>query len=295
MGANHFDAVDLGLKYCRISRKPVPITEDEFRALSEDKKVQCPPGGWVRLLKGGYKNDLAYVLQGSEERKGVTVAVVPRIRMQAEQICFDENNCKSVLENSKKRKAADAKPRPLAALFDDALIRRYYGTQSVVSQGDSFIFEKRTYHRGLLIITVQPHVALTLESSPSTDALIPFAESCIDPRRVDLCLSRSNWRKGDVLILRGENFDGTKCELVSLHNDVQTATVRLIRVKGDVLGQDMLMEVSFDRLCRAYDLGDVVIVIAGRHSGRRGMISQISDDMISIIEDVTLLHVSIYL
>jgi transcription elongation factor SPT5 len=221
----------------------------------------------VRIRRGIYAGDLAYVRGVDEDLDEVIVALVPRIH----------------LGPKKKRKIKGSGfARPPASLFDATIIRQHYGPDSVVDKGDSLIFKKKRYTSRLLVLKLHATLAVMLESSPIVDELVPFVESMIDPPEIDSLFECLLWLVGDTLEVLGGFYKGDRGSLQSVDVECKVATVDFGRI---------VVDIRCRLLRRVFPNGADVVVVAGCHKRRHGTVISTQFNKVTFVEDKTIEHV----
>lgn len=254
---------------------PVLIPWDEMLGRSQTK--QSPQGTWVRIIRGQYKGDLAFVLGSvpathangfAGDKQILTLAFVPRISF------------------TKKRKKTPS-PRPLPALFDPTKISTLFGEQSVSSLGeDKYKFKGKLFQRGLCIDEISfKNVIEDLHPSPAE--LLPFARAKIDPGIESLVDDRfkSFWHPGDRVEVYSGSLQGHWGRLGEIDFLSRSAEIDLEHgEQGTFTGR---VSVSFRDLRRLLRVGDNVRVVAGEEIGRSGIVVSMYDQLLDLTEDKT--------
>jgi transcription elongation factor SPT5 len=227
---------------------------------------------WVRIRRGKYKKDLAFVLKVFADTDVVRIAVVPRISM------------------SKKRKSGKAIP----ALFNPTVVEAVHGEGKVTRSGDKCVFRGQNYRCGFWICTVFSLHSLAEESCPSFDELLFFRSAGLDDIQDDIDKAISSeciknvWQLGDRLEITGGSFRGMSGQLKAMSAESWTAMVNLdpISTSGIVREFDEC-EVSLDDLKRYFRVGDNVKAVTGEHKGLCGIVVSFTKGIVTFIAEKT--------
>ena len=122
-----------------------------------------------------------------------------------------------------------------------------------------YLYRKRYYFCGLLILPLYGCGALEPVPVPSTLPMIPFAESKIDSLHIDPIFSQSLWQEGDCL----SDSNDIPHTISSINAFERTVAVRLV-YDIDEIG---ITVVPMQDMQRRFHIGDEVIVSAGPNKG----------------------------
>ena len=211
-------------------------------------------GGWVRIKKGHYKGDVAFVTAVKDDN--VRVLVVPRILYD---VC-------------------PAWTRAPPALFNADRARTIFGQDSVrqVNADEKYTFQHMTFKAGLLVQIFGMKQLISGDVYPTLEEIQLFSQSSGWDRG-----ARDAWeadraaavlRERDrVQILSGE-FRGALGVVVDKRSD--SVQVQLSHHDHDrnVLDENFRLELSVDQVMRLFKLGDYVRVREGAHVGKCGYV-----------------------
>lgn len=247
--------------YNHLTSRAVRIPDEEDRSFLRDEThangYHLPPGAWVRIkLRGLYHKDLGLVVS-NDAGDLITIAVIPRFT-------FATNG---------KRKSGRASP---ALLNSEALARL------TPKQGFYFRRARKFHPTGLeLLLTPSSH-GVKLELYPHEEELWLFELSTFNFRAVQDAyykIARHLWRAGDRIRIRDGNFEKSIAFLRDIDWQKQSAVVEL-------QGSDTLaLEVRIDDVERQFMTGDLVRVAVGVDKGKKGIITSILGETVTVIED----------
>ena len=210
-------------------------------------------GDWVRMVRGDYKGDVAFVT-GVKDDVRVRVLVVPRIM-------YD-------------RDVDPAWTRAPPTLFDADRARAIFGRDSVqqVNSDEIYVFQQMTFKGGLLEKVLGMKQLTSEDVSPTLEEIQLFSQSS----GWDLG-ARDAWeanraaaalRERDrIQIIAGE-FRDAQGIVVNKH----AGSVHIQLSHCEELGKDFRLELSVDQVRRLFKLGDYVRVREGAHAGKYGYV-----------------------
>jgi hypothetical protein len=255
----------------------IPV-DDRVVLFSQDRRIKART--WVRLRGGPNKRDLAYVFHADENSDHVQIAVVPRMPFTVSRNPED---------NLRKRKRQLERLAPVP--FDPATIQDVHGPDALKQQGNTYIFENKTFLNGMLILNLQSLHTLNPVPFPSLKEVMPFVNAGIIRHDTALAMTQHEElpiiRPGDsVLILDGEQA-GCKALVVTIENyiaclDIDPAYVTFPQPSH-------IVDVPIYHMQRILRIGDHVRVRedAENLAGWSGSVIAISEDMnvVSFIDD----------
>ncbi|OBZ70525.1 Transcription elongation factor SPT5 [Grifola frondosa] len=255
-------------------RRDYSVVEVEERTrllhVGSDEDFDIKKAQWVRIRKGPYKSDIAFLVDTVGYMAKLNV--VPRVVMER----------------------ALGAHRPPPKLFDPVIVGATYGSSSVIQKDQTYKFKGRTFNKfGLeeLIIPItdiqdsRPVITLAeiigfFEASPKNELNIDIAETARilnqDSLRTLSFGDRVRVTHGEQQGLFGyfHGFEETSALVQVEHNDV---------VDG--------MLIPTAQLQRYFKLGDSVKVRSGQYKDRSGMISRLDGLFVYIVERGTDEHV----
>jgi ribosomal protein L24 len=258
--------------YGHLTSRASRVLDDIDRGFLHGTRAPDIPsvGSWVRILQPGiYKGDLAVVFAKSGEGDIVTIAVVPRFR-------------------NKKRKGK-GNARPASALLDPKFLAEFYPPNE---ENIHLIGSREFSSNGLEFLCAASAHALKIDPRPSQAELLVFRSSLAllnQTYQLDGVLhfaltkafrneSMRLWRTGDrVRILKGA-FVNTSCFIREIDEDNGSVIVEFGEKPTNV-------EVRLEDVERQFFAGDQVCVALGEENkGRTGSITEIIDDVCTIVE-----------
>jgi ribosomal protein L24 len=264
---------------------PVPIDYGDTQAILWPKRNEIQEGDCVRILKGTYKGDLGYALKQLGQ-DAIRIALVPRLSLappapfsvpndaqQPDDGMQQQEKCK------KRKKAAPRISRPPAIPFDVDRARAIFG-YNCVTQGDTesrYTFRPRrvrhdqTFERGLLILDLYASGSLKRELHPSSEELIPLAESGIDGDRLNRRLAAYFLRAGDRIMITEGNYQGLFGKILDTGLDNDSLLVEIFNENSP----NWTVTVRAAEICQDLRVGDCVRAIAGGDKGAHGVITMV--------------------
>lgn len=248
-----------------------PVAQENIPAvLTAMKKARrllpAITSAWVTVKdkKSIYNGDLAAVLSTSPE--SVEVACVPRI----------PHPWYASKEDLQRR------PPPQIVKIDDIpSLRR----ETLKTDGDSvvtFKWEGRTYNDGLEVITLTPDKCTAVYHPPLDHFTIQFLESGIRQPMVRY-VSNLTLRTGDRVELLGAGFLHQYGKITKTEED--TFSVDIFTYNDREGTYTTNVTVNWSELRRAFCTGDHVVVYAGQHKSRRGIVSEVAEDTVTLIAE----------
>lgn len=144
----------------------------------------------------------------------------------------------------------------------------------LISGENVYQFDQQLFYRGLLILPIYSYGAVEVVAVPPIDEVVPFAESGIDPGRINSLLSQLHWRAGDRV--------GRAHELFIL-DDIQMDKESVSAFRVEEI--DIALLLPMKELRRKFFAGDGVIVIAGSHKGQIGTVLHEEDGVLHVLTD----------
>jgi hypothetical protein len=271
---------------------------------------------WVRISKEklSYYGDLAYVVGSAETTDGLLVAVVPRVNHTPghdEKETRKRKGKQSVSSKTKERKLALFEPDAMTVRFGSAVkaipirekedffdilkdkflkqfsdLARFNWANLPIINGDPiYQFDGQLFYRGLLLLPLSAFATVDVVTVPPSHEIILFAQSCIDPPRIDSLLSQLHWQAGDR-VSRGDDL--YQLEDVQLHDGSVLAS--------PLRSQSTKMEkIPVEELQQRFAVGDYVIVLAGICEGMTGSVLSKGHGTLDILTNDDGTYVSIFI
>ncbi|KAE8152608.1 transcription elongation factor spt5 [Aspergillus avenaceus] len=296
--ADVMDALqDMSNVYPRTKMILVPVREmpDLLRV---QKSEELMPGGWVRIKRGKYQNDLAQIEEVETNGLAVTVRLVPRL-----DYGLNEDNGAPLMDPKRKRPGMNpAVARPPQRLFSEAEAKKRHGKYLSAASGlggKSWSYLGETYIDGFLIKDMKVQHLITKNVNPRLEEVTMFARGSEDgTANLDLAslaetlknsTAEDSYLPGDpVEVFRGEQ-QGLVGRTSSTRGDIVTLQV----TEGDLAGQ--LIDAPVKSLRKRFREGDHVKVIGGsRYQDELGMVVQVKDDTVTLLSDMSMQEITVF-
>lgn len=231
------------------------------------------PETWVRLSKGRYKGDLAYVWDFDEVQWLATVMVVPRLDYSGRP-------------KSKKGKGKERqKTRDPQALFNPRLIRQLYGASSVETRNQTFVYKGRYFKDGYEELYTGDF--LPEEAFPTLDELEPFESvTCISAELMSYFRSLAEVQRlkpGDNVVVTSGQSQGCLGTIFDISGNEATV---------DLVYKTTRETIELHRLRKNVMVGDYVQVVAGPENGKNGWVVSMSNQSLQIYDHDSGMEVS---
>ncbi|KAE8158991.1 transcription elongation factor spt5 [Aspergillus tamarii] len=296
--ADVMDALqDMSNVYPRTKMILVPVREmpDLLRV---QKSEELLPGGWVRIKRGKYQNDLAQIEEVETNGLAVTVRLVPRL-----DYGMNEDTGAPFMDPKRKRPGMNpAVARPPQRLFSEAEAKKKHGKYLSATSGlggKSWSYLGETYIDGFLIKDMKVQHLITKNVSPRLEEVTMFARGSEDgTANLDLAslaetlknsTAEDSYLPGDpVEVFRGEQ-QGLIGRTTSTRGDIVTLQV----TEGDLAGQHI--DAPVKSLRKRFREGDHVKVIGGsRYQDELGMVVQVKDDTVTLLSDMSMQEITVF-
>lgn len=270
----------------------VPVGESSSLLTVKKLDLAVAPESWVRIRRGNYEQDLAQVVDITENGACVTVRCVPRIDLNPP----DETDVVAVVGGPKRKKRAEVRHRQ--RLFRHAEVVKVYGPNAVSKVGQLHIFRGDSYKEGYLLKSFKIS-SLELENVNPTLNEIAMFSSCdgeLEDGTMDFSSLIESSRNaavpflepGDrVEIIRGElaGVPGVVREIVEDNITVTTISADSGRYKVVLSGR---------YLRKLFRPGDHVKVMAGKNAGETGLVVSVSENVVTMLGDMTMQVFSVF-
>ena len=287
---------DLSNVYPRTKMVLVPVKEmpDLLRV---QKSEELAPGGWVRIKRGKYQNDLAQIEEVETNGLEVTVRLVPRL-----DYGLNEDSSAPVLDAKRKRAGASTTNRPPQRLFSEAEAKKKHGKFLSATSGlggKSWGYFGDTYIDGFLIKDMKVQHLITKNVNPRLEEVTMFARGAEDgTSNLDLAsladtlknrTAEDSYLPGDPV----EVFRGEQQGLVGRTNSTRGDIITLQVTEGELAGQ--LIDAPVKTLRKRFREGDHVKVIGGsRYQDELGMVVQVKDDTVTLLSDMSMQEITVF-
>ena len=288
---------DMTNVYPRSKTILVPVKEmpDLLRVQKSEALV---PGGWVRIKRGKYQEDLAQIEEVETNGLEVTVRLVPRL-----DYGLNEDTGAPLQDPKRKRPGmSSAAARPPQRLFSEAEAKKKHGKYLSAASGlggKSWGYLGETYVDGFLIKDMKVQHLITKNVNPRLEEVTMFARGAEDgTSNLDLAslaetlknsTAEDSYLPGDpVEVYRGEQ-QGLVGRTSSTRGDIVTIQV----TEGDLAGQ--LIDAPVKSLRKRFREGDHVKVIGGsRYQDELGMVVQVKDDTVTLLSDMSMQEITVF-
>ncbi|OJJ44576.1 hypothetical protein ASPZODRAFT_134662 [Penicilliopsis zonata CBS 506.65] len=288
---------DMSNVYPRTKMILVPVREmpDLLRV---QKSEELLPGGWVRIKRGKYQNDLAQIEEVETNGLEVTVRLVPRLD-------YGLNEDTGAPLSDPKRKRIGMNPavaRPPQRLFSESEAKKKHSKYLSATSGlggKSWSYLGETYIDGFLIKDMKVQHLITKSVNPRLEEVTMFARGAEDgTSNLDLAslaetlkhsTAEDSYLPGDpVEVYRGEQ-QGVIGRTVSTRGEI----VSLLVTEGELAGQTI--DAPMKSLRKRFREGDHVKVIGGsRYQDELGMVVQVKDDTVTLLSDMSMQEITVF-
>lgn len=283
--------------YPRTKMILVPVREmpDLLRV---QKSEELMPGGWVRIKRGKYQNDLAQIEEVETNGLDVTVRLVPRL-----DYGLNEDSGAPVTDPKRKRPGVNAAvARPPQRLFSEAEAKKKHSKYLSATSGlggKSWSYLGDTYIDGFLIKDMKVQHLITKNVNPRLEEVTMFARGSEDgTANLDLAslaetlknaTAEDAYIPGDpVEVYRGEQ-QGVIGRVSSTRGDIVSLQV----TEGELTGQTI--DAPMKSLRKRFREGDHVKVIGGsRYQDELGMVVQVKDDTVTLLSDMSMQEITVF-
>jgi ribosomal protein L24 len=259
-GRPHLDSIPIG----RVLYEQVP-PGDVSATLTPPKDKGYHNEQWVKILRGRYKGDAAFVL--SVEPTGcATVLLVPRLQPPIPGL------------TTGKRKRPGSIPRPPPQLFVPQVVAAAFGAQPKNRRDGLWRFQSSTYDHGLLRKKINPGAAIPFNLVP-TNLGIQFASSShpIFTDDSDVFPRPMEWEfsPNETVIFLTPRHKGQKAVVVEVE---EHGLYLELSTGGSV-------KATWFDVAKDISVGDFIKVISGPKSGKMGWVHSIDQSrVLSIVE-----------
>ncbi|KAK0409632.1 hypothetical protein QR680_004663 [Steinernema hermaphroditum] len=233
-------------------------------------------GGYVRLKRTLYKEDLAQVVYVDVAQNKVHLKLVPRI---------DYTKKRGALRDPEDKKPAFQrfKRRPMPRLFDMDKIKELGGDVSH-GDGDYYLFEGGHYRNGFLEKTFPLDAIMTDGVKPSLTELEKFQSSSDDFKKD---LENTKIRTSANVFVPGDVVEVIEGELMNLQGVVQSVDGEQVVMLPTHEDLKEPLTISSYELKKFFKPGDHVKVIGGRFQGDTGLIIRVDHNTVILISDIS--------
>jgi hypothetical protein len=139
-------------------------------------------------------------------------------------------------------------------------------------------FGEQVFYHGLLILPIYSYGVIERVAVPPTDQVIPFAESHIDPARINPLLSQLHWQIRDSIAHADDLY-----KLQDIQMDIHSASCYPCMLSGETNAASVSFHLNELRL--RFLAGDNVVVVAGLHKGLTGTVLNDNDGILRMLVD----------
>ncbi|PYH93532.1 transcription elongation factor SPT5 [Aspergillus ellipticus CBS 707.79] len=288
---------DMTNVYPRTKMILVPVREmpDLLRV---QKSEELNPGGWVRIKRGKYQNDLAQIEEVETNGLAVTVRLVPRL-----DYGLNEDIGAPTADPKRKRPGMNpAVARPPQRAFSEAEAKKKHAKYLSATSGlggKSWSYLGDTYVDGFLIKDLKVQHLITKSVNPRLEEVTMFARGSEDgTSNLDLAslaetlknsTAEESYLPGDPV----EVYRGEQQGLVGRTSSTRGDIVTLLVTEGDLAGQSI--DAPVKSLRKRFREGDHVKVIGGsRYQDELGMVVQVKDDTVTLLSDMSMQEITVF-
>ncbi|XP_038994464.1 putative transcription elongation factor SPT5 homolog 1 isoform X2 [Hibiscus syriacus] len=265
----------------------VPIREMTDVLSVESKGIDLSRDTWVRMKIGTYKGDLAQVVDVDDIRQRVTVKLIPRIDLQA---------LANKLEGREVPKKKAFVPPPRLMNVDEARelhIRVEHRRDPLT--GDYFDYiGAMMFKHGFLYKTVSMKSISAQNIKPTFDELEKFRSPSVKEggEMAGLSTLFANRKKGHFM--KGDAVIVVKGDLKSLKGWVEKVEEENVHIRPEMKGLPKTLAVNEKELCKYFEPGNHVKVVAGTKEGATGMVIKVEQHVLIILSDTTKEHIRVF-
>ncbi|KAJ5659363.1 hypothetical protein N7507_005814 [Penicillium longicatenatum] len=276
----------------KLTLVPVKEMPDLLRV---QKSEELNPGGWVRIKRGKYHDDLAQIEEVETNGLNVTVRLVPRLD-------YGMNDDAAAIVDPKRKRGAASAVRAPQRLFSESEAKKkhakYLSSTSGLG-GKSWNYLNDNYIDGFLIKDMRVQHLIVKNVNPRLEEVAMFARGGEDgTANLDLAslaetlkntTAEDSYQPGDpVEVYRGEQ-QGLIGRTVSTRGDIVSLQV----TEGDLAGQTI--DAPVRTLRKRFREGDHVKVIGGsRYQNELGMVVQVKDDTVTLLSDMSMQEITVF-
>ena len=271
------------------------------------KSEQLQPGGYVRIKRGKYANDLAQIDDVETNGLEASLRIVPRLDygQNDDTAPMVDGAIKGEAQKRKRQNAVgltNPAVRPPPRLFSDSEAKKKHSrhlTQVSTFDKNHWQYQGETYINGFLIKDFKIQHLITENVNPTLEEVTRFSAGADDgTENLDLSAlaatlkkgtANENYLPGDMVeVFEGEQ-QGAFGKAVSVRGDIVTMTV----LEGDLRGQSI--EVPVKGLRKRFREGDHVKVIGGsRYRDEVGMVVSINADQVTFVSDLSMQEITVF-
>ncbi|GMI90582.1 global transcription factor group A2 [Hibiscus trionum] len=265
----------------------VPIREMTDVLSVESKAIDLSRDTWVRMKTGNYKGDLAQVVDVDNVRQRVTVRLIPRIDLQA---------LANKLEGREVPKKKAFVPPPRLMNVDEARelhIRVEHRRDPLT--GDYFDYiGVMLFKDGFLYKTVSMKSISAQNIKPTFDELEKFRAPSVkgEGEMAGLSTLFANRKKGHFM--KGDAVIVVKGDLKNLKGWVEKVEEENVHIRPEMKGLPKTLAVNEKELCKYFEPGNHVKVVAGTKEGATGMVVKVEQHVLIILSDTTKEHIRVF-
>ena len=271
------------------------------------KSEQLQPGGYVRIKRGKYANDLAQIDDVETNGLEVSLRIVPRLDygQNEENAPMVDGGIRGEVQKRKRQNAmglTNAAVRPPPRLFSDIEAKKKHSkhlTQVSTFDKHHWQYHNDTFINGFLVKDYKIQHLITENVNPTLEEVTRFSAGAEDgTENLDLAAlaatlkkgtAHENYLPGDMVeVFEGEQ-QGAFGKAVSVRGDIVTMSV----LDGELRGQSI--EVPVKGLRKRFREGDHVKVIGGsRYRDEVGMVVGIKADQVTLVSDLSMQEITVF-
>ncbi|RDB21895.1 Transcription elongation factor SPT5 [Hypsizygus marmoreus] len=250
-----------GMRHIHIHDIHLVSSTEAPMCLTQPQTYTPRPHSWVRIRRGLYRGDLAFVLDVDPRTLDPELLVVPRVRLPVP----------SAYQQKKARKG-----RPGQDILDIHAIEDTYGTDTITHRNQSWLFNGQLYRDGFLLMSKVD--SLSGEAIPTLNEVKMFRSSTLIPGgcldRAMALIASEDLQVGDLVRIIGGGSGGLTGHITDLSKDGE-ADVSLLPNRTSI-------SIPRDCLRRQAVIGDEVTIVVGDHIGKVGWVVAAEVDFVVI-------------
>ncbi|KAF7321512.1 Transcription elongation factor SPT5 [Mycena kentingensis (nom. inval.)] len=277
----------------------VPIEEMASLLQIKTQEQTVTPGSWVRIRRGTYQNDLAQVVDVTENGEFIGVKFIPRIDLNPR----DEGSLEG--PNGKKRKksnfaGAAGSSRPPQRLFNYEDVVAAWGKKNVTKRNQVYVFQNETYKDGFIEKDLKISQLILEDVNPTLEEITSFAQrQDIETGEsvVDLSIIADASRKAAISVLQPgdhvEVFEGEQIGVTGVVEEINQDVVT-ITATGSDFAEGQKVDLPARSVRKKFKAGDHVKVMTGQNTDETGLVVSVVDNVVTFLSDMTMQEVSVF-
>lgn len=248
----------------RVSAEDREVLRQSLKG-NRDTLTRMEAGTWAKVKRGTFTGDIVRVRRAEEDCDVVEVVLVPRLWQRS----------------GKRARGKRRNERAPQGLFSPEMTEQWRGfdrkrMQPGEEQGSWTIDNEEHYLSNGLRLMKVTGLHLLKRCRPNAKELELFTIAGIDTLGET---NRDFLRPCDEVSVMKGALRSTEARVMSINEDV----VR-IQVAGDGNSGETVYDVNMDEVCRLFRQGDHVQVCIGKDSGRRGIVIEVGESDVTLVD-----------